>query len=103
MKKFIKRMKLKIWMRLEKLRKWRSMTKENKIRNIETEIKKALRKYDSGNVDFYRNEENPEIGYLMFHSRHNSFPITDEYFNISELNQEDIKKICDEYNIGYMW
>lgn len=79
------------------------MTKENKIRNIKKEIEKTLEKYDSENVDFYRNKENPEMGYLMFHSRHNSFPITNADFDISGLTREDIEKVCDGYDIGYMW
>lgn len=64
------------------------------------EIEKALSKYDSDNVDLMLNEETGWV-YLGYHSDNNSFAISGELYPKDELNKRNIKKLLNEYGIGY--
>lgn len=78
------------------------MNKNEKINKIKDAVKVALSKYDIENVDIVKNEENGIID-IMYHSRHNSFPIVDNVCSSDNLLESDIGKIADCYDIGYCW
>ena len=76
------------------------MSKNKKIESIEKSIMIALCKYSEDNVDIMKNEENNMID-IMYHSRHNSFPIISNICSAEDLTEEDIEKLVNSYNIGY--
>ena len=49
---------------------------------IISEVKIALEKYSSDNIDVIKelNENNETVLYVVYHSRHNSFPVSDKTY-----------------------
>ena len=78
------------------------MTESEKYQVIKNAIENALSKYSAENVDISKNEENGMID-IIYHSRHNSFPIASNVCTSGGLSESDINKIADDYGIGYCW
>ena len=76
------------------------MTKSEKIQSIKNAVENALSKYDASNVDIVKEEE---MIYIVYHSRHNSFPIISNVCASDSLTESDIAQIADCYAIGYCW
>lgn len=76
------------------------MKKTEKLEKIKQAVELALSKYDSGNVDIVK-----DTGFIdiMYHSRHNSFPIVSNVCTTVDLTEQDISEIADDYDIGYTW
>lgn len=72
------------------------------IKKLHNAIKSALQQYSIENVDIMRNTENNTID-IIYHSRHNSFPIVNNVCSSELLQENIIDKIAEEYNIGYCW
>lgn len=78
------------------------MNKDKKISCIKNAVEEALKQYDPENVDIIRNYETEFID-IMYHSRHNSFGITNDVCSYEGLSESDIDTIADCYSIGYCW
>ena len=78
------------------------MSKVEKTEKIKKAVENALLKYDAENVDIVRQEETNVIN-IMYHSRHNSFPIVSNVCTANGLSETDIDKISREYDTGYCW
>ena len=78
------------------------MSKNEKIKMIKNAIESALSKYDAENVDIVQDEENGMVD-IMYHSRHNSFPIVSNVCESDGLSESDVNQIADDYDIGYCW
>lgn len=78
------------------------MSKNEKIKMIKNAVENALLKYDTENVDIVKDEENGVVD-IIYHSRHNSFPIISNVCVADGLSETDIDKIADYYDIGYCW
>ena len=76
------------------------MSKNKKNELIKKAIEIALCKYSEENFDIMKNEENNMID-IVYHSRHNSFPIISNICSAEDLTEEDIEKLANSYNIGY--
>jgi hypothetical protein len=80
------------------------MTKLEKIRKA---VEKALVEFSPNHVDIIledgEDEEQEAFISIMYHSRHNSFPIVNYVCDAEGLTERDIEKIADEYNIGWVW
>lgn len=80
------------------------MTKLEKIREA---VEKALEDFSPNNVDIIVEEgedgEQEAFISIMYHSRHNSFPIIDYVCSAEGLTDRDIERIADEYDIGWVW
>ncbi len=80
------------------------MTKLEKIREA---VEKALEDFSPNNVDIIvedgEDDEQEAFVSIMYHSRHNSFPIIDYVCNAEGLTDRDIERIADEYDIGWVW
>ena len=74
----------------------------SKIDKIKKAIENALLKYDTENVDIVKAEETDTVD-IMYHSRHNSFPIISNVCSANGLSETDIEKISREYDVGYCW
>lgn len=72
----------------------------DKIKQIKSAVEEALSKYDTENVDIMRDGGVVDI---IYHSRHNSFPIIGNVCSSDGLTESDIDKIADYYDIGYCW
>ena len=72
------------------------------INKILEDVKEALYKYNSDNIDVVRNEETNCL-YVTYHSRHNSFPISDKEYPIDEVNLKELEIKLDELGVGYVW
>jgi hypothetical protein len=83
------------------------MTKLEKIREIREAVEAALENFSPNNVDIIveegEDDEQEAFISIMYHSRHNSFPIIDYVCSVEGLTDRDIEKIADEYNIGWVW
>ena len=78
------------------------MNKNEKIKMIKNAVENALSKYDEENVDIVKDEENGMVD-IIYHSRHNSFPIVRDVCSSDGLSESDIDKIANYYDIGYCW
>ena len=78
------------------------MKKNEKLEIIKNAVETALSQYGADNVDMIKNEENGVID-IMYHSRHNSFPIVSNVCTSSGLSEFDVSNIADYYDIGYCW
>lgn len=72
---------------------------------FEKELKNALDKYSSDNIDIVYDEETYEYR-IIFHSKNNSFSIfgieADSFIFKDRRNPEDwLKKLADKYCVGY--
>lgn len=76
------------------------MEKNEKIQKIKEAIELALSKYNTSEVDIVKDIEYIDI---MYHSRHNSFPIVSNVCLCGDLTEKDISEIADTYDIGYVW
>lgn len=65
-------------------------------------VKKALDKYDSGNVDVVLNEESNMLD-VVYHSRHNSFDIASNVVSVNDIDLRQLELALEEYNVGYVW
>lgn len=74
----------------------------SKIDKIKKAVENALLKYDTENVDIVKAEETDTVD-IMYHSRHNSFPIISNVCNANGLSETDIEKISRDYDVGYCW
>lgn len=74
----------------------------SKIDKIKKAVENALLKYDTENVDIVKAEETDTVD-IMYHSRHNSFPIISNVCSANGLSETDIEKISREYDVGYCW
>ena len=75
---------------------------ESKILKIKNAVEEALSKYNAENVDITKNEESGTVD-IIYHSRHNSFPIISNVCSSVDLSESDIDKIADCCSIGYCW
>ena len=78
------------------------MNKNEKLQRIEDAVKAALAQFCSDNVDIIKNEDSGMV-YIMYHSRHNSFPIIGNVCTSYGLSESDISDIADYYDVGYCW
>lgn len=69
---------------------------------IVSAVKDALEKYSADNVDVVRNEETNCL-YVTYHSRHNSFSISDDLINADYVDLNDLEKQLDDLNVGHVW
>ena len=69
------------------------------VERIVGEVRKALAKYNAENIDVVI-EDGGTTACLMYHSRHDSYPVSDE-FPISAVKESDLDRISDEYCVGY--
>lgn len=63
-------------------------------------IEDAIDKYTIYHVDIYVEED--EI-FLMYHSRHDSFPITDTICTTNDISLQELEQIAEEYDIGWVF
>lgn len=78
------------------------MSKNEKIQMIKNAVEVALSQYDTENIDIVKSETNSAVD-IMYHSRHNSFPIVSNVCTSSGLSESDVDKIAEYYDIGYCW
>lgn len=78
------------------------MSKNEKIQMIKNAVEVALSQYDTDNVDIINSETNNTVD-IMYHSRHNSFPIVSNVCASNGLSESDIDEIAEYYDIGYCW
>ena len=74
----------------------------SKIDKIKKAVENALLKYDTENVDIVKAEKTDTVD-IMYHSRHNSFPIISNVCSANGLSETDIEKISRDYDVGYCW
>ena len=65
-------------------------------------VKKALDKYDSGNVDVVLNEESNMLD-VVYHSKHNSFDIVSDVVSANDIDLRQLELALEEYDVGYVW
>ena len=80
----------------------KSTSKKEKIKMIKNAIEYALCQYDTDNVDIVKSETNNTVD-IMYHSKHNSFPIVSNVCTSNGLSESDIDKIAEHYDIGCCW
>jgi hypothetical protein len=78
------------------------MSKNEKIQMIKNAVEVALSQYDTDNVDIVKSETDSTVD-IMYHSRHNSFPIVSNVCTSDGLSESDIDKIAEHYDIGCCW
>lgn len=78
------------------------MSDNEKIQMIKNAVEVALSQYDTDNVDIVKSETGSTVD-IMYHSRHNSFPIVSNVCTSDGLSESDIDKIAEHYDIGYCW
>lgn len=78
--------------------------KEEAMNTILTAVKKALEKYPPDNVDVVLDEETNSLD-VVYHSRHNSFPIVSNLYDVDEnaFTKEELERELDKLNVGYVW
>ena len=70
---------------------------------VKEALKSAIEQYGSNHVDFsadYNHLNDNEIISIYYHSRHNSFGITDIPLN-DEIDLEKMYKLADELNVSF--
>lgn len=72
------------------------------IGKIVKHVKKALEKYSTENVDVALNEETNCL-YVMYHSDHDSFPITKDICQKEHANLEKLAAALDKLDVGHCW
>ena len=79
---------------------------EMEIRALEKEIILVLENYNSDDIDIIIDEDNNNIS-IMYHSRHNSFPVSDFTIDYSNHNEKqinhlfkEVNKLADKYDLG---
>jgi len=65
-------------------------------------VKRALNKYDSGNIDVILNDESNMLD-IVYHSRHNSFDIESDIANVNDIDLRQLESALEEYDVGYVW
>lgn len=65
-------------------------------------VKRALNKYNSGNIDVILNEESNMLD-IVYHSRHNSFSIESDVVSANDIDLRQLELILEEYDVGYVW
>jgi len=74
------------------------------MNTILSAVKKALEKYPPDNVDVVLDEETNSLD-VVYHSRHNSFPIASNLYDVDEnaFTKEELERELDKLNVGYVW
>ena len=72
------------------------------IKLVVEAVRRALDKYDSGNVDVILNEENNMLD-IVYHSRNNSFNIESDVANANDIDLRQLELALEEYDVGYVW
>lgn len=72
------------------------------IKLVVEAVKRALDKYDSGNIDVILNEESNMLD-IVYHSRHNSFDIESDVTSANDIDLRQLELALEEYNVGYVW
>lgn len=72
------------------------------VAEIVKDVKATLEKYSSDNIDVVRNGDNMEL-YITFHSRHNSFPISNKTYPADSIDFKALERELDALNVGYVW
>lgn len=78
------------------------MSKNEKIKMIQSAVESALLQYDAENVDIVKDEVSDMVD-IMYHSRHNSFAIASSVCESDGLSEYDINNVAERYDIGYCW
>lgn len=86
----------------ELMEEFKNKQKAEKIELVKKAVEQALCSYSADNVDINREEVDDMVD-IIYHSRHNSFPIISNVCSADDLTEDDISKIADEYDIGYCW
>ena len=74
------------------------------MNRLETAVHEALCMHDGDNVDIYVKDDGSID--IMWHSRYNSFCISENvcrFDNLSEDDIDEIIKIADSYGVGYVF
>lgn len=72
------------------------------IKLVVEAVRRALDKYDSGNVDVILNEESNMLD-IVYHSRHNSFDIESDVTSANDIDLRQLELALEEYDVGYVW
>ena len=79
-----------------------SETSNTIIKEIVKDVKTALEKYSSDNIDVVKNGD-AMILYITFHSRHNSFPVSNKTYPADGVDFKALERELDALNVGYVW
>ena len=84
------------------------MYNESTMTKLLNEVKKTLDKYNSDNIDVIREKPAEENGYVdnvyvVYHSKHNSSPVSDNTYPFDELDINALERKLDELDVGYTW
>lgn len=72
------------------------------IKLVVEAVRRALDKYDSGNVDVVLNEGSNMLD-IVYHSRHNSFDIESDVASANDIDLRQLELALEEYDVGYVW
>lgn len=67
------------------------------MKNLRTELMNGVGRYGENHIDLVVDKES-NIVYGTYHSERDSFPVTNNY---NLLAEKDIKRLCNELDIGY--
>ena len=79
-----------------------SSKKEILLASIINTVYEILEQYSSDNVDVVRDEETNMLN-IIYHSRHNSFPIETNVAKFDDVDIEELEKELDNCNVGHCW
>ena len=76
--------------------------KEANCRKVVDAVDRALKIYSFDNIDVSRNEET-NLLYVGYHSRHNSFPVEKNLADADEVDLETLEEELDKRGVGHWW
>lgn len=69
---------------------------------IESEVRTAILKYGCEHIDVLRNEETGRL-FVMYHSKNNSFPVSNREYSVSDAELTELVEILDGLEVGHDW
>lgn len=79
-----------------------SETTNTIIDEIVRDVEAALEKYSGENIDVVKNEETLHL-FVTYHSRHNSFPISNKIYPTDGVDLETLERKLDALYVGHVW